>query len=204
MSKKITIFLSCSVAIVVAALFTVTQLLAGAEPPPSNKYRAIAKSNEIEVAGVRIRYTRDDVGCVEAKEFYNDPEKCSKDPACLESLKQVWGKCMEDENCRPKLEGIEWPPKVEPGWVRAKPIDKKNWPRLWGEYLVRAGDTKGESGSGVCDEWTFTVAGSPGWHCTPMNGDIYCVCIGDYYGPPKLPDPPFNHCCDANGCVHHP
>ena len=204
MPKKLSITNLLSVAIAVALLFTVTQLSAQEKPPPSDKYRAIAKSNEIQVAGVRIRYTRDDYGCVKYSEFYNDSEKCLNDSACLDSLRQLWDKCMKDEDCKPKLEGEKWPPVVQTEWVRAKKIDHKNWPKIWGEYLVRAGSTMGESGSDVCDEWTFTLAGSHGLHCTYIGGDLYCKCIGTYYGPPAYPDPPINHCCDPNGCVPHP
>ena len=209
MFKKISITILCSVAIVVAALLTVTQLIAQEKPPPFDKfdkYRAITKSNEIEVAGVRIRYTRDDDGCVTNSEFYNDPKKCTNDSACLEYLRQLWDKCMQDEDCKPKLKGKTWPPAVEPGWLPAKKIDVKNWPKIWGEYLVRAGSTMGESGSDVCDEWSFTVAGSPGWRCTVSNGeDLNCKCIGTYYGHPDNPeyDPP-GYCCDGNGCEETP
>jgi hypothetical protein len=204
MPKKISITILCGVTIVVAVLLTVTQLMALEKPQSFDKYRPISGSNEIEVAGVRIRYTRDDNGCVKFVEFYNNPDRCSKDPACLDSLRQLWDKCMKDEDCKSKLEGKTWPPEVEPGWVPAKKIDDKSWPKMWGEYLVRAGSTKGESGSDVCDEWTFTVAGSPGWHCTVSDGDIYCKCIGDYYGPPEWSDPPYNHCCAGGACVRHP
>ena len=204
MPKIICITILWSVAIVAAPFFTVTQLSAQEKPPPLEKYRAVPKSNEIEVAGVRIRYNRDEYGCVKSAEFYNDSEKCSNDSACMDSLRQLWDKCLKDEDCKPKLEGKPWPPKFGPGWVAAKRIDVKNWPKIWGEYLVGAGSTMGESGSDVCDEWTFTVAGSPGWHCTSWGGEIYCKCIGTYYGPPRYPDPPINHCCDGNGCVRHP
>jgi hypothetical protein len=204
MPKKISVANLLSVVIAVALLSTVSQLNAQEKPPPFDKYRAIPKSNEIEVAGVRIRYTRDDYGCVKYSEFYNDSEKCLNDSACLDSLRQLWDKCLNDKDCKPKLEGQPWPPEFASGWVAAKKIDDQNWPKIWGEYLVGAGSTMGESGSGVCDEWTFTVAGSPGWRCTEQDGHIYCNCIGTRFGPPQFPDPPINHCCDVNGCVRHP
>ena len=204
MPKKISITILCSVAIVVAALLTVTQLMAGEKCQSFDKYRAISRSNEIEVAGVRIKYTRDDDGCVKFVEFYYDPEKYSKDSAGLDSLRPLWDKCMKDEDCKPKLEGKTWPPEVEPGWLPAKKIDDKNWPKIWGECLVGSGSTKGESGSDVCGEWTFTVAGSPGWYCTQSGGELYCTCIGYYYGPPDYPDPPINHCCVGGVCVYNP
>ena len=194
----------CSVTIVVAVLLTVTQLMAEENRPPFDKYRAITKSiNEIEVAGVRIRYSRDDDGCVKSVEFYNDPAEGLKHDIIEQFLKQKWYECAKDQDCKSRVEGKEFPPVVEPGWVPASRIDPENWPKIWGEYLVGAGSTKGESGSKVCNEWRFTLAGSPGWDCTVIGGDGYCACIGRRYGLPDWPYVP-PYCCDGtHGCVPH-
>ena len=172
MPKNIAIILLCSVTIVVAALFTVTQLMAGEEKDPQiiRKYQARATNNEIEVAGLKKRYVRNpDDGCVSNVEFYNDPAKCDGNKDC--------------------------PKDQKPEWVAA--IEPQNWPKIWDEYLVGAGSTKGESVSDVCVEWRFTVAGSPGWDCDYLRGHIYCSCIGYYYAPKDW-------CCDPSGCRPRP
>jgi hypothetical protein len=157
MTKKITIICFCSVVIFVVALFTVTQLMADEIKPPQiiRKYQARDSSNEIIVAGIKKRYTRNDRGCVETVEFYNDPANCAGYESC--------------------------PNDQKPGWVPA--IEFKNWPKIWGEDLVGAGSTKGVVGSDECVEWRFTVAGSPGWDCDYIGGRLVCSCIGYYYQP---------------------
>lgn len=186
MPKKITIILLCSVAVVVAALFTVTQLMAMAQKKPQSldKYQALTKSNEIEVAGLKKRYSRNDFGCVESVEFYNDPAKCAEGDKKNE-------KCLDILQKKP----------AEPKWIPA--IKPKQEPVIWGEKLVGAGSTRGDSD--VCGDWRFTVAGSPGWDCDVLGGHVVCSCIGFYVGDPDYPqhDPP-GYCCDPNGCVPRP
>ncbi len=168
MPKKTAIILLCSVAIVLAAVVTVTHLMAcnkmgssGADgeridPQLIRKYQARVKFNEIEVAGLKKRYTRNpEDGCVSKVEFYNDPANCEGNEDC------------------PKDE--------KPGWIEA--IEPRSLPKIWDELLVGAGSTQGESGSDVCVEWRFTVAGSPGWDCDYFNGHYRCSCIGFYYKP---------------------
>jgi hypothetical protein len=194
MPKKIPMILLCSVAIVVAALFTVTQLMAMAQKKPQSfaKYQALSKSNEIIVAGLRKKYSRNDNGCVKTVEFYNDPAKCAegdtKNEKCLEILK----KKPAEAKFRLAI-GMD---------EKDRPI--KN-PVIWDEKLVGAGSTKGESD--VCGDWRFTVAGSPGWDCDYVAAldRIVCSCIGFYVGLPDYPqyDPP-GYCCDLYSCVPTP
>ena len=180
MPKKRTIILLCAVTIVAAALLTVTQLLADEKPLASQNYRAITTYNELEVAGLKKRYFRNpDDGCVSRIEFYNDPAKCDGNNKCLDILK--------DKPSQPK-------------WIAAIKVTEP--PGIWGEILVGAGSTKGESD--VCGDWRFTLAGSPGWDCDHVGVERrkVCSCIGFYVGPPDYPG--FDHCCDPNRCTPRP
>ena len=190
--------LLCSVAIVVAALFgcthSVTETMekvshAQANPQRFAKYKAITgdNENEIVVAGLKKRYLRRDKdGCVDKVEFYNDKAKCAEE--CLDILNKE-------------------PP--ESTWRPAIETDKTDRqikiPVIWGEKLVGAGRTKGDSDA--CVDWRFTVAGSPGWDCDYIGAHdrMVCSCIGFYVGNPDYPqyDPP-GYCCDPNGCVPKP
>lgn len=218
MPKTITIIRLCCVMIVATALFTVTQLMAGGtageklgsqlireltvpasthkiegeKPDPKfiQEHQARTSYNETVVAGLKKRYFRDDRGCAYKVEFLNEMSKCRE---CADSLKQAWEKCTADKACRTKLEGKTFPRQSESEWVEA--IEPKTWPKVWGEYLVGAGTTKGESGDGVCIEWRFTVAGSPGWDCDYIGNRLVCSCIGYYYEP-------LDWCCQPTGC--HP
>jgi hypothetical protein len=197
MTREIPIILLFSVAIVLAALFTVTQLMAGEKKITKRErirgYQARTRTNQINVGVIKKKYYRNHRGCVEKVEFYNDLNNCAagecanrlgrRPEICEEEVRQ---RRLAEEECTPER------------WVAAIPIDDQNWPKIWGEDLVGAGSTKGESGYDVCDEWRFTVAGSPGWDCDYIGGNIVCSCIG-YYFPP-----PWDLCCQPTGCVPSP
>jgi hypothetical protein len=186
MQKKISIILLCSVAIVVAGACTVNQLLADEKPRPQ-RFRTIPTLKGIEIIDLvnrttlKVRYERNQDGCVTGVEFYNDPANCAfgdkKNEKCLDMIKD-------------KPAQARWRPAIAP----------KKPPVIWGEKLVGVGSTRGEID--VCGDWRFTVAGSPGWDCTySSSGDRqFCSCIGFYVGAPQYPqfEPP-GYCCDLSG-----
>jgi hypothetical protein len=157
MTKKNTITVMCIVAVVLAALFTVTQLTAKANAQPRSRYRASIKSNEMKVDLITKWYSRNGNGCVTRVEFLNDPRNCPpNDRRCPRDAQAEW------------VDAIEFP----------------NPPTLGNERLVGAGLTTGESDP--CGDYRFTLAGSPGWDCDYVAGRdrIVCSCIGYYVPPP--------------------
>lgn len=160
MTKNITISVMCIVAVVLAALFTVTQLTAK-DAESRGRYKPSIRSNKMKVDLISKRYFRNDNGCVTRVEFYNDPANCAglvPDPG--------------EPQC---------PTSAQAQWVQAIRIDKT--PIIWNEELVGAGTTTGQSDP--CGEWRFTLAGSPGWDCDYLPGPpsrIVCSCIGYQIG----------------------
>ena len=212
MHKKITIILWCSIVVVIAAQCTTRKQLAVEKPRPFVNYEVsydaekdelTIKDNKNQTTLIK-KYTRDDYGCVKLVEFYNDPANCLKNEQCMSYLEREWYKCQQKVDCKKKLEelNLQWPPKMSEPVLR-KAIDKIREPEIWGEILVSAGSTRGDSD--VCGDFRFTVAGSPGWDCdSTAGGDrIVCSCIGFYVGPEDWPDY-FDHCCDPKGCVQAP
>lgn len=206
MTKKYSIILLCSVAIVAAALFAVSQLMAmgQAKPRSSRDYQAVTTYNELEVAAPKLvaplkkKYERNSDGCVTTVWFFNDLANCT-DKDCVR---------YQEDKSRMQKQAQEEEKKGE--WILAYGMDKEDRPIkdpvIWGkEKLVGAGTTRGESD--VCGDWRFTVAGSPGWDCDYVAGlgRIVCSCIGFYVGKHNYPQyyPP-GYCCDPTGCVPTP
>jgi len=173
--------------------------------------RGTIKDNKNQTTLIK-KYTRDEYGCVELVEFYNDPANCFKNEQCLRYVKLEWDKylewelkkCQQDVDCKRKVEKMRLQGHSMMSEVKLiNAIDKIKEPEIYGEILVSAGSTRGDSD--VCGDFRFTVAGSPGWDCdsTAGGGRIVCSCIGTYIGPDVWPDY-FDYCCDPKGCVQAP
>ena len=136
-----------------------------------NPFQSIPGTTESVIAGVNIRYFRDSNGCAEQCEFYNDPKRCGDNAKCLDYAKDA----------KAKYESCQRP---------------ESPPRIGKELVKSAGYTTGTTQ--LCDEFTITTHGSPGWTWNYFGGGNWqLVCIGYYYAPANL-------CCDPTGCVPKP
>jgi hypothetical protein len=81
--------------------------------------------------------------------------------------------------------------------VLIDPIEFPNPPAVGNEKLVGARNPLGHPV--FSGDYSFTLAGSPGWDCDYIASQdrTYCSCIGYYYAPLDM-------CCDPTGCKTRP
>jgi len=125
----------------------------------NKKFNAKPSTTEVMINEVKIKYVRDENGCSEMVQFWNDPERCGENSICRTYAKD--GKARY-------IDGL--PTTVVP--------------KIEGEAVISAGNTIGPTP--LCNEFIITTHGSPGWVWNNINGNWTLICIGYYYSPLKL------------------
>jgi hypothetical protein len=166
-------------------MLTISGLLACSTVKADPKFRAVPGDNESVIAGVKIKYARDDRGCVQTCQFENDPARCGQEAECCKKVAE-YGSSSDVEKCirtvrEEKADYIEC---IE------TPI-----PKIGNETIKSAGNTI--ESTQVCDDFRIVAHGSPGWTWTCTGGSCTLTCLGYYYAPLQL-------CCDPTGCVRKP
>ncbi len=160
-------------------LFAVNPLKAGQEKPyePDPSFNPIPQETVSIINGVKIKYTRDERGCVDTCQSWSDPALCGKDGECCQST-DLSGKAKED--CLMSLK------KTETGYIDCLPT---NPPRIGKEKVVFADNTI--DSTRVCNEFRIVTHGSPGW-LTTCSGSCTKTCLGYYFAP---------YCCQYDRSV---
>ena len=174
-NSKAVVYLTVS--IIISGLLACSTVIA------DSKFQAIPGDTESVIAGVSIKYARDDRGCVKTCRFENDPARCGDEAQCCEHVVKY---DISEEECRKVIKDS-----------RSEYIEcqKVPTPRIGGETVMSAGNTIATTQ--VCEDFNIVTHGSPGWvtTCTPAGCTV--TCIGVYF-------PQWELCCDPWGCVRKP
>lgn len=152
MIKSKSIFL-LAMAFIVAYLFACNSVIAGAGP--EIRYKAIPATTESVIAGVTIKYKRNDIGCATSCQFMNDPALCGDNKQCISYAEEINAKA-EYINC----------------------LDTRLDLTIAGQKIQSGGETTGPAQ--VCNEFRIITSGSPGWVVNWFNGELKLTCIGYY------------------------
>lgn len=132
-----------------------------------NSFQAIPAETVSIINGVKIKYTRDDRGCINSCQFWNDPARCGDNAECCKEMDgNVYEKCMKAAK------------ETEAGYTDCIPAPT---PKIGRETVVSAGNTTDTAQ--VCNEFRIVTHGSPGWSWSCVGGHCTVACLGYLYDP---------------------
>jgi hypothetical protein len=138
-----------------------------------NPFQAIPAETTSIINGVKIKYTRDDRGCIETCQFWNDPARCGPNAECCREMDgKVYEECVRSVK------------ESKAGYTDCLPVPT---PKISGETVVSAGNTT--DNAQVCTEFRIVTHGSPGISTVCRDGNCTVSCLGYSY-------PPW--CCQVN------
>jgi hypothetical protein len=134
---------------------------------PSNPFQAIPAETTSIINGVKIKYTRDDRGCIKTCQFWNDPARCGAEAECCKEMDgSVYEECVRAVK------------EAKAGYTDCLPVPT---PKIRGETVVSAGNTTDTAQ--VCNEFRIVTHGSPGISTDCRDGNCTASCLG-YSFPP--------------------
>ena len=160
--------------ILCVGLFAASPLTAGSKKTYYSEpsFIPIPQETVSIINGVKIKFTRDERGCIQTCEYQINPELCGKNGECCQSedlSNEAKKDCLESLKNAKKMTG------------KYKMCERTESPKIDGETVVYADNTI--DNPRPCNEFRIVTHGSPGWKTSCSGGNCTKVCLG-YYFPP--------------------